>query len=173
MIAASQAAPETSLSDIVVAWRATRGFAENTSAFPVRETGDFARLPESGIAVTPGELGQVPKVGTSRELVEAAFSLTSEKPVADRSFQTDDADARFLIRLKGRTELPAEERTALEKNIRGRLELMRSSQSYRGLVQNLIRNAEREQTLVRTRAYRALMSQAVKNLESKQKRATP
>ena len=173
LIDAANASPTTSLTEIVVAWRATKGFAADTSAFPVRETGDFARLPETGVAVTPDELGKVPQVGTSRELVEAAFALTSEKPVASRPFQTQDADARFVVRLKSRTEIPAEERTALESSIRERIELMRASQSYRSLVKTLVRTAEKDQTLVRTGAYRALISQAVENLESKQKRATP
>jgi len=173
LVAAAQAASDKPLSEIVVAWRASRGFAADVSAFPVRDTGDFTRLPSAGFAVAPSELGKIPTVGTSRELAEAAFALNAESPVADQAFQAEGADASFVIRLKSRTELPAEERAALEKTIRERLELMRASQSYRALVHSLVRNAEREQTLVRTGTYRALISQAVENLEAEQKRATP
>jgi hypothetical protein len=173
LITLAKESPEMSLTEVVVAWRGKRGFAPDVSAFPVRETGDFTQLPEGGGPVAPTGLGEVPKVGTSREMVEAAFQLNEENLVPDRAFQPDGSDARFVIRLKSRTELGAEERTALETSIRARLELLRAAQSYRSLVQTLVRKAERDQRLERTSTYRQLIAQAVKELESKKARATP
>jgi len=59
-----------------------------------KETGSF------GFAAT----GQVPTVGTSPELMEAAFTLTNAAPVAKQPFKV--GDRWYAVKLKTRTEAP-------------------------------------------------------------------
>jgi peptidyl-prolyl cis-trans isomerase D len=70
---------------------ALAALAKGGAGQKLQETGSFAYAPK----------GDIPRVGTSPEVMEAAFSLTAAAPVAKTSFKV--GDRWYAIKLKDRT----------------------------------------------------------------------
>lgn len=89
----------------------------------VQETGLFA--PARGI----------PKIGTSRELTEAVWTLSAKKPNAEQAFPVDD---RFiLMALKGRSPLDFADFAARKETLRGALLQMKRQEFVRTWIEGL------------------------------------
>ena len=76
--------------------KAEQSLAEMVKASPglkLQDTGSFGYSAK----------GDVPKIGASPEIMEAAFSLTTAAPVAKKTFQV--GDRWYVIKLKNRTEI--------------------------------------------------------------------
>ncbi len=61
----------------------------------------------------------VPKIGPSRDVVDAAFKLTTAAPVAPTPFTVNGS--WYMIKLKSRIEAPKEQFAAQKESIRGKL----------------------------------------------------
>jgi peptidyl-prolyl cis-trans isomerase D len=80
--------------------KAEQALAEIAKASPglkLQETGSFSYAAK----------GDIPKIGTSAEIMEAAFSLTPAAPVAKKAFQI--GDRWYVVKLKNRVELNKED----------------------------------------------------------------
>lgn len=73
--------------------QAFAGLAKGSTGLKLQETGSFKYSAK----------GDIPKIGVSPEITEAAFTLTAAAPVAKKSFQI--GDRWFAIKLAKRTEL--------------------------------------------------------------------
>jgi peptidyl-prolyl cis-trans isomerase D len=72
--------------------QAVAELAKAAPALKLQDTGSFGYSPK----------GEVPKIGTGPEILEAAFSLTTTAPVAKKPFQI--GDRWYAVKLKSRTE---------------------------------------------------------------------
>jgi len=99
--------------------------------YSIEETGDFTQEGRGGapdmanIFAFTKSWDQVPRIGRSREVALAAFALSTEQPVPAQTFEVNGT--WYVLKLKSRTEPPAEipeaTRTAL------RTELQQSKES--------------------------------------------
>ena len=108
--------------------------AEDVFPLPVRTTEPFAaerpspilamggQIP-AGIDFPPEPADQVPGIGTSRDLVRIAFSLSADAPLHPEL--VDVEGVKYIVRLAERVEapaeIPAEDAAAIESELRGAL----------------------------------------------------
>jgi peptidyl-prolyl cis-trans isomerase D len=86
--------------------QAVADLTKGNSSLKLKDTGSFGYSPK----------GDIPGLGTSPEIMTAAFTLTTTAPVAKKAFQV--GDRWYVIKLKSRTELNKENFAKEKEQIR-------------------------------------------------------
>ncbi len=155
---------ETPLEEVAEQWSKEHGL-EGEDAIAVQDTGSFAQVPAGSLPPSPERLGEVPRIGLTRELQEAAFALTKEKPVADRAFTVEGQESRFVVRLKERGEGDEEAAKTAKERVAREVQPLRARLAFRGLVDALRKHAQKEGRFSYTSAYQEMLANELKNLE--------
>jgi peptidyl-prolyl cis-trans isomerase D len=106
------------------AWDAERKKV-NPYELSVEETSEFARSAAS----------YVPRIGVNKELHDAVFSLTTEKPVPERVF--DVSDRVYVVRLAGRTPADLGKLADASKNIAEQLRATKAAAAVKDWMERL------------------------------------
>lgn len=154
-----------------LAERANSAFAPHT---PIK----FGEVTVAAMAEGLGELDAqdpdvVPGIGPAPEMAKAMRSLSTEQPVADKTFEVGGSSSRFIVRLKAvqpPPDVPSDE--ALKRAKEDLLTLKRVAW-YREWYESLKRKAAQDGRLVEHEALTRLLEEEVRSLEeaSKQRAA--
>ena len=165
LIKVASSDPAALLNDAVNKWNSSQGLDEE-SAPKVQETGTFSRIADGPIPPVTEQIGQIPRIGQSRELLEAAFKLTAEAPVPERTFSAEGQnDNIYVVRLKERVKAADVEK--VRDRVTKELSLQHARLAFRSLVSDLRRAAEKAGNLQYSSQFNEMMAQELKNLETK------
>jgi peptidyl-prolyl cis-trans isomerase D len=158
----------TPLEEIAAEWSKEHGL-EGDHALVVQDTGSFGRVPAGPLPPSPERLGEVPRIGLSRELHQAAFALTAESPVADKAFSIEGQDSLFVVRLKEAAKSDEEGAKSARDRVAREVQPLRARLAFRGLVDSLKSEARKGGDLGYTTAYTEMLANELKSLESRVK----
>lgn len=129
--------PAATIAD-VVAYLSSLG----KGAFAADETGAFARMSFYSLGQDAEAAAGVPKIGVAPEVMEVAFGLTAEKPLAPKVAKVESSGRFVAFRLKERTVAEGDEATKSRSELKGLLDRMAKRNTwlawYRGLKQKAV-----------------------------------
>lgn len=119
-------------------------------SFVADETGAFARMSFYALGQDAEAAAGVPKIGVAPEVMELAFALTSEKPLAAKVVKVESTGRFVALRLKERTAVTGDEATKAETELKGLLDRMARRNAwlawYRTLKQKAVAAGDLEYT---------------------------
>lgn len=163
LVAAAQAKASEGLEAALSDWAQANGLDEG--AVPsVQTTGPVARIPEGGLPPATEKLGNIPRIGTSRALLEAAFQLTEEAPVVPKAHTVEGSESLYVVRLAEKVEATAEDKAGARERVERELALHRQRAAFRAMVAAKQRSLAEDGDIEFTDEYHELLTTERSNL---------
>ncbi len=166
LVERAKASPKTELDAVAKAWSESKGLGAE-DRLVAATTAAFARIPEGAVPPSIEGIGRIPRIGVSRELMEAAFALTEDEPVAPKPFKVEGQDALYVVRLARKVAPDEEARTRAREQIEMQLGSERGRVAFRTLVAHLKSEAQKSEAIEITPEFKEAVANEMQAIEGK------
>jgi len=139
--------------------------------FTADETGAFARMSFYSLGQDAEAAAGVPKIGVAPEVMEVAFALTTEKPLAAKVAKVESTGRFVAFRLKERTAAEGDEATKARKELKTLLDRMAKRNTWLAWYRTLKQKAVAEGNLEYTDDFQRVLGAEKKRFEESMKKS--